>query len=127
MDSGVVRSRSSLRVLLTGIAVLAAALGSSWPSRADAVVTWYLLVPPATYDPRSHLYARVPDVPQPRWYRDGEYDSERACLEARAAKGGEAERLSRKATDADNFHEAQALALRLGRCVSAVGDPGSNR
>jgi hypothetical protein len=110
-----------------GLTLLAAALGSPWPSRADASVTWYLLVPPAAYDPRSHLYASVPDAPLPRWYRDGEYGSERACLEARAAKGGEAERLSRKATDADNFHGAQAWALLHGRCVSEGRDPGSSR
>jgi hypothetical protein len=110
-----------------GLTLLVAALASSWPSRADASVTWYLLVPPAAYDPRSHLYASVPDAPLPRWYRDGEYDSERACLEARAAKAGEAERLSRKATDADNFHGAQSWALRHGRCVSAVRDPGNGR
>jgi len=125
MDSGVARSRPWPRALLTGVAVLAAALGSSWPSRVDAAVTWYLLVPPATYDPRSHLYASVPDAPQPRWYRDGEYGSERACLEARAAKGGEAERLSRTATDEDNFHRVQAWAFQHGRCVSAVRNAGS--
>lgn len=127
MDSGVARSRSWPRALLTGTAVLAAALGSSWPSRADASVTWYLLVPPATYDPRSHLYASVPDAPLPRWYRDGEYGSERACVEARTAKGGEAERLSRTATDEDNFHREQAWALHHGRCVSVVRDAGSGR
>jgi hypothetical protein len=127
MDSGLARSRSWRRALLTGIAVLAAALGFSWPSRADASMTWYLLVPPATYDPRSHLYASVPDAPLPRWYRDGEYGSERACVEARAAKGGEAERLSRKTTDEDNFHAAQAWALHHGRCVSVVRDAGSGR
>lgn len=127
MDSSVARSRSWPGALLTGIAVLAAALGSAWQSRADAAATWYLLVPPATYDPRSHLYASAPDAPLPRWYRDGEYGSERACLEARAAKGGEAERLSRKTTDEDNFHAEQAWALHHGRCVSAVRDAGSGR
>lgn len=99
--------------------LLAAALVSSWPSRAAASVNWYLLVPPTAYDPRNHLYTSVPDAPLPRWYRDGEYDSERACLEARAAKGGEAQRLSQATTDADSFHRAQASALLHGRCVSA--------
>lgn len=125
MESGVARSRSWPTALLTGITMLVTALAPAWPLRADAAVSWYLLVPPTIYDPRSHLYASVPDAPLPRWYRDGEYDSERVCLEARAAKGGEAQRLSRKATDADNFHGAQAWALSHGRCVSADGDPGS--
>jgi hypothetical protein len=100
--------------------LLAAALAGSRSPRADASVSWYLLVPPATYDSRSHLYASVPDVPLPRWYRDGEYDSERACLEAREAKGREAQRLSRTTTDADSFHREQARALQEGRCVSAT-------
>ena len=118
MDS-MARSRSWPRALLTGIAVLAASLGCSWLSRADAAVTWYLLVPPATYDPRSHLYASVPDAPLAGWYRDGEYGSERACIEARAAKGAEAERLSRTVTDEDNFHGEQAWALGHGRCLTS--------
>ena len=127
MQRSVARLRSWPTSLLVGLTLLAAALGSSWPSRADAAVTWYLLVPPATYDPRSHLYASVPDAPLPRWYRDGEYGSERACVEARTAKGGEAERLSRTATDEDNFHGEQAWALHHGRCVSVVRDAGSTR
>jgi hypothetical protein len=100
--------------------LLAAALAGSWSPRADASVSWYLLVPPAAYDPRSHVYASVPDAPLPRWYHDGEYDSERACLEAMAAKGREAQRLSRTTTDADNFHREQARAFQAGRCVSAT-------
>lgn len=100
--------------------LLAAALACSWSPGADASVSWYLLVPPATYDQRSHLYASAPDAPLPRWYRDGEYDSERACLEAREAKGDEARRLSRTTTDADNFHREQARAFQQGRCVSAA-------
>jgi hypothetical protein len=106
--------------------VLAAALAGPWSPRADASMSWYLLVPPAAYDSRSHLYASIPDAPLPRWYRDGEYDSERACLEARAAKGGEARRLSRTTTDSDNFHREQARALQEGRCVSAT-TPGDAR
>ena len=106
--------------------LLATALASPWLPRADASVSWYLLVPPAAYDQRSHLYASVRDASPTHWYRDGEYDSERACLEARAAKGGEAQRLSQTTTDADNFHRAQASALRHGRCVSGT-DLGSLR
>jgi len=100
--------------------LLAAALAGSWSPRAEASVSWYLLVPPAAYDPRSHVYASVPDAPLRRWYHDGEYDSERACVEARTAKGREAQRLSRTTTDADNFHREQAWALQEGRCVSAT-------
>jgi hypothetical protein len=111
---------SEMRDVKTITLLLATTLAGSWSPRADAAVSWYLLVPPAAYDSRSHLYASVPDAPLPRWYRDGEYDSERACLEARAAKGGEAHRLSRTTTDADNFHREQAWALREGRCVAAT-------
>ena len=100
--------------------LLAAATVGSWSPRAVASVSWYLLVPPAAYDSRSHVYASVPGAPLPRWYRDGEYDSERTCLEARAAKGHEAQRLSRTTTDADGFHREQAWALQEGRCVSAT-------
>lgn len=115
---------------MTATSIIALLLGTalvpSMPSRADASVTWYLLIPPAAYDQRSHLYASLPDVPLPRWYRDGEYDSERACLEARAAKGREAQRLSQTATDVDNFHRAQAWALRHGRCLTG-SDLGRGR
>ena len=100
--------------------VVTALFALSRPPWADASVSWYLLVPPAAYDQRSHLYASVPDAPLPRWYRDGEYDSERACLEAREAKSTEARRLSRTTTDADNFYREQARALRDGRCVAAT-------
>lgn len=106
--------------------VVTALLALPRPPWADASVSWYLLVPPAAYDNRSHLYASVPDAPLPRWYRDGEYDSERACLEAKEAKGTEARRLSRTTTDEDNFHQEQARALQEGRCVSAT-DPGDTR
>jgi hypothetical protein len=107
--------------------LLATTLAGPWSPRADAAVSWYLLVPPATYDSRSHLYASVPDAPLPRWYRDGEYDSERACLEARAAKGGEARRLSRTTTDADGFHRERAQSFQQGLCVSAADLGGVRR
>jgi len=102
--------------------LLAAALAlvSCWPSWAGATASWYLLVPPAAYDQRSHLYARVPDAPLPRWYRDGEYDSERACHENREAKGDEARRLSQTTIDEDNFHREQARAFQHGLCVPAA-------
>ena len=116
------RSPRTISLLLAA----ALALGSWWPSWAGAAANWYLLVPPAAYDPRSHLYASVPDAPLPRWYRDGEYDSERACRENREAKGGEARRLSRTTTDADNFHQEQAWAFQHGLCVPTA-DLGTAR
>lgn len=107
--------------------VVTALLALSRPPWADASGSWYLLVPPAAYDQRSHLYASAPDAPLPRWYRNGEYDSEQACLEAREAKEREARRLSRTTTDADNFHRERAWALQEGRCVSAADLGGVRR
>ena len=85
---------------------------------ASASGNWYLLVPPADYAVATHRYAILGDAPLGRWYRDGEYGSERECQDARAAKGGEAQRLSTTTLDADSYYHAQAWAFEHGRCVS---------
>jgi hypothetical protein len=85
---------------------------------AQASVSWYLLVPPADYSQATHQYTRVEDAPLARWYRDGEYDSERGCHSAGVAKANEAKRLSLNVPDADNFYREQAWALPHGRCIS---------
>ena len=86
---------------------------------AQASGPWYLLVPPADYSSTAtHRYTSRADAPLGRWYHDGEYGSERACQDARGAKGGEAKRMSTTVLDADNYYHAQAWAFQHGRCVS---------
>ncbi|HKW93146.1 MAG TPA: hypothetical protein VJX92_14720 [Methylomirabilota bacterium] len=101
-------------------AVLWTVLASTHPGLARASASWYLLVPPAAYDAHRHLYERSGDASLAEWYRDGEYLSERACRDARAAKAREAGRLERKRGDADDFYHVQAWAMRHGRCLSAA-------